>query len=635
MNAQLNLTDESRRILKSGYLQPGEEPEDLLERLIQGTVTYYNGKVPHLEEDLRTAFFNSWLGAATPVAANFNSGTAALPISCFVVHTDDTISSIFGHLPEVAKMAQRGGGVGIGFNARARGSEIAGGGIASGPVSFMTVYDRTADEVSQGGTRRGAFSMFLDIDHPDVRDLLRSKNHAVGDHRRHIYQNIGLHVSDSFMEKIPHDKEAADLWFEILQTRIETGVPYLHFIDNHNRTRAEALVNEGMYITGTNICTEISSAATDERSMVCCLASVNLELYDDWRNWVGESGLTLPELGVYFLDAVMQEFIDKTANEPEMQRARTYAIKGRPLGLGAFGLHGFFMRRGVAFSSPVARAYNKEIFQFIGEKTRLASYKLGSILGVPVWCKSTSRRNIQTTAIAPTVSNSAICGAVSAGVTPIATNYYVSDGAKGVFKRKNKYLEECWRNSYKLSDVEVGSAWEQVLQHNGSVQGLTWMSTLDREVFRTARELDQMVIVTLAADRQPYLEQTQSINLFMDENTHPQVIHDVHMQAWRLGLPTLYYVYSDAATKQKIRSYREESVNYHVITKRGCPWCEKALAWLEERNLPFTSGDRDDSVDRVKSGVTFPQIWKNGVFIGGYDQLTGGEITGDCSACDG
>jgi len=318
-----------------------------------------------------------------------------------------------------------------------------------------------------------------------------------------------------------------------------------------------------------------------------------------------------------------------------LARARDYAIKGRPLGLGAFGLHGYYMKNLIRFEHPLASISNKRIFSLIAHSANKASLFLGQELGSPEWCSTTGRRNIQTTAIAPTVSNSAICGAVSAGVTPIATNYYVSDGAKGVFKRQNKYLETLWREDYNLNDAEVEAAWEEVLLHNGSVQSFTWMSSYDREVFKTGRELDQATIINLAAERQVYLEQTQSVNLFMDELTNPQVIHDVHVQAWQMGLPTLYYVYSDAATKQKIRSYRGKGVRYHVVTKTGCPWCEKALQWLEDRNLPFTSGDRTESMDRVKSGVTFPQIWKNDVFIGGYDQLVGEETTGECSACDG
>ena len=341
------LSEEGKATLGRGYLLPGETPRDMHTRLSSHAAKVLNR--PDLQDDLFSIFWNGWLGPATPVASNFGTNRG-LPISCYSVHLDDSVNSIYSHLKEVAQLSKHGGGVGVYMgDVRPASAPITGGGRSTGVVPWAQQYDLAARVVSQGGVRRGSFAIYLPIDHPDVPELLLAKDHSKGDPRRFIDSNIGLTVTDEWIESmLAGDKAKQELFSEVLKTRLISGSPYLVFIDNVNRQNPDCYKERNLEVSTSNLCSEITLFTDDGHSFVCVLSSLNLAKYDEWRDWRGTSGLSVPELSTYFLDAVVEDFIHKASRITSMGRAVRFAQKSRALGLGTMGLHLLYQKRGLA-----------------------------------------------------------------------------------------------------------------------------------------------------------------------------------------------------------------------------------------------------------------------------------------------
>lgn len=618
------LSEEGMQTLSRGYLLPGESPKGMHNRLASYAAKLLNK--PELEEDLFTIFWEGWLGPASPVASNFGTNRG-LPISCYSVHVGDSVQSIYSHLKEVAQLSKNGGGVGIYLgDVRPLGSPIAGGGQSTGVVPWAQQYDLAARIVSQGGVRRGSFAIYLPIDHPDVPELLLSKDHSKGDPRRFIDSNIALTITDKWIQEMMlGDVEKQHLFGEVLKTRLMSGSPYLVFIDNVNNRNPECYKQRGLNVSTSNLCSEITLYTDEDHSFVCVLSSLNLAKYDKWRDWKGKSGLSVPQLSVFFLEAVVTDFINKASRIPSMGRAVRFAKKSRALGLGTMGLHLLYQKRGLPFQSEEARKLNIEAHRFIKEESLKASRLLADELGSPEWCLGTGLRHTHLLAIAPTRTNSVISGAFSQGIEPVDANYFVAKQAKGTFIRKNPILEEIFH-----SRGIDNSIWDSILEARGSVQHLSCLTPEEKEVFKTAREIDQFELIKQAADRTPFICQAQSLNLFVEPNISADELARLHLTAWHNGVKSLYYLRSTSLVVNQ---------GNKLVTKADCPWCSKLKQQLKSDGIKFSEVDRESVKDFPYA--TVPQLWIEGVHVGGYAEYMEKYHSydppsyKDCEACSG
>lgn len=604
------LSEEGMHTLSAGYLLPGETPKKMFERVAKTAANVNND--PLLESDLFECLWRGWLGLASPVAANFGT-SRALPVSCYSVHLSDSVSSIYSHLKEVAQLSKNGGGVGIYFgDVRPAGAPITGGGKSTGIVPWAQQYDLCARVVSQGGVRRGSFAVYLPIDHPDVPELLRTKDHTKGDPRKFIDSNVALTITDEWVESmIDGDLKKQELFGEVLKTRMISGSPYLIFIDNANRQNPECYTERGLSVKTSNLCSEIFLHTDEHHSFVCVLSSLNLSRYDEFSGWKSPaSGRTVPELAIHLLDAVVSEFIRKAKDKVGLGRAVRFAEKSRALGLGTMGLHTLYQKRGLPFSSPGARELNIETHKWIRERAEIASRELAQKFGEPEWCVGSGRRHTHLIAVAPTRTNSVISGAFSQGIEPIDRNYFVAKQAKGTYVRKNPVLEKL------LCDRGIGpEVWEQILEDAGSVRNVDCLTEREKEVFKTAREIDQFELVKQASDRQDFICQGQSLNLFVDPESDAAYILRLHLSAWKMGLKSLYYLKSSSLlTKKKV-------IPALIVTKEGCPWCVKLKEELESREIVFEEISKQEAQDKGywdPDWRTVPQLWLYKKHIGGY-----------------
>jgi len=537
--------------ISKGYLLPGETPKKAYRRVSNAIAERLNR--PDLANKFFKYIWNGWIGLASPVLSN--TGTdRGLPISCFGVDTPDSIRGIGLTNAELMKLTSSGGGVGIGLSRiRPRGTEIRGNGKSEGVVPWAKIYDSSIIATNQGNVRRGAASVNLDINHLDIDEFMQIRR-PKGDPNR---QCLNLHqcvvVDDKFMSKLnDRDPEAMRLWLEILKSRVETGEPYIMFGDNVNKQNPLAYMMNNLHVSMTNICTEITLHTDEEHSFICCLSSLNLAKYDEWKD------TDVVETAIYFLDGVMQEFIDKTNGKDSMIRTHRHASKGRALGLGVMGWHTFLQQRNLPFNSIASTAWTHTIFSSIKIKAEAASRQLAVEYGEPLWCKGTGMRNTHLLAIAPTVSNSRISGC-SAGIEPYPANIYVFNGAKGTFIVKNPELEKVLeKKGHNTSKV-----WDQIMADDGSVQNLpnNVLSEEEKEVFLTFAETNQLELVRQAALRQKYIDQTQSLNLAFAPTDSPKWINQVHMEAWKLGVKTLYYLRTDSVIKGDLGSRTTECLS--------------------------------------------------------------------------
>ena len=537
--------------ISKGYLLPDETPKKAYRRVAHSIATRINR--PELENKFFKYIWNGWLGLASPVLSN--TGTdRGLPISCFGIDTPDSVRGIGLTNAELMKLTALGGGVGISTSRiRPRGTEITGNGKSEGVVPWCKIYDSSIIATNQGSVRRGAASVNLDINHPDIHEFMQIRR-PKGDPNR---QCLNLHqcvvVDDAFMRKLQdRDSEAMSLWLDILKTRVETGEPYIMFKDNVNKNNPLAYAMNNLDVTMTNICTEITLHTDEEHSFICCLSSLNLAKYDEWKD------TDIVETSIRFLDGVMQEFIDKSNGKDSMIRNHRHAQKGRALGLGVMGWHSFLQKKNLPFNSISSTAWTHTLFSDIRQKAESTSRELAQEYGEPVWCRGTGMRNTHLLAIAPTVSNSRL-NDCSAGIEPIPANIYTFNGAKGTFIVKNKVLEEILESNGKNTE----KTWDAILADNGSVQNLP-LDTLneeDKEVFLTFSEVNQLELVRQAALRQKYIDQTQSLNLSFDPTDSPKWINQCHIEAWKLGVKTLYYLRTDSVIKGDLGSRTAECIS--------------------------------------------------------------------------
>ena len=626
------MTEEALHTLSSGYLLPGETPRGMMMRLASAAAKI--NQDPTLEEDLFYCLWNGFLGPASPVASNFGTNRG-LPISCYSVHLSDSVSSIYSHLKEVAQLSKNGGGVGVYFgDVRPSGAPISSGGVSTGVVPWAQQFDLCSRVVSQGGVRRGSFANYLPIDHPDVPELLRAKDHSKGDPRKFLDGNVALTISDEWVESmIAGDTHKQELFGEVLKTRMISGSPYLVFIDNANAQNPECYTERGLSVKTSNLCSEIFLHTDEQHSFVCVLSSLNLARYDEFKNWTSPvTGRTVPQIAIHLLDAVVSEFIKKADAKVGLGRSVRFAEKSRALGLGTMGLHTLYQKRGLPFKSSQARELNIEAHQWIRNESETASRELAKRFGEPEWCVGSGLRHTHLTATAPTRTNSVISGAFSQGIEPVDANYFVAKQAKGTYVRKNPVLEQL------LCERGVDeSIWEQILEAKGSVQDLECLSDEEKEVFQTAREIDQFELVKQAADRQPFICQGQSLNLFVDPESDPAYIMRLHLSAWKNGLKSLYYLKSSSLLTKKT------VVPALVVTKKDCPWCDKLKDALRTEGITYEEISKQEAVEKGywnPEWKTVPQMWLYKKHVGGYTdyinskQQTKEQTYADCLSCE-
>ena len=531
--------------ISKGYLLPGETVRTAYKRVANASASRL--KKPELANKFFKYIWNGWIGLASPVISNMGTDRG-LPISCFGIDTPDSIRGIGLTNAELMKLTASGGGVGISLSRiRERGDEITGNGKSEGVVPWAKIFDSSIIATNQGNVRRGAASVNLDIEHGDIDEFLQIRR-PKGDPNR---QCLNLHqcvvVGDSFMRKLEaRDSESMNKWATVLKSRMETGEPYIMYKDNVNKNNPIAYRMNNLDVTMTNICSEITLFTDEEHSFICCLSSLNLAKWEEYKD------TDCIQTAVWFLDGVMQEFIDKSNGKESLKRTHKHASKGRALGLGVMGWHTFLQQKNLPFNSVASTVHTRNIFNRIRSESESASMNLAAEYGEPLWCRGTGMRNTHLLAVAPTVSNSVICGGISAGIEPLPANVYTFNGAKGTFIRKNKVLEALLESK----GENKNKWWDQMLQEGGSVLNLpdNVLSTEEKDVFLTFSETNQLELVKQAAERQKYIDQTQSLNLSFDPNDSPKWINQVHMEAWKLGVKTLYYLRTDSVIKGDLGS---------------------------------------------------------------------------------
>ena len=537
--------------VSKGYLLPGEDVKKAYRRVAKAAA--YRLKKPELENKFYKIIWNGWLGLASPVISNMGTDRG-LPISCYGIDTPDSIRGIGLTNAELMRLTSKGGGVGISVSRiRPRGTEIAGNGKSEGVVPWCKIYDSSIIATNQGNVRRGAASVNLDIEHEDIEEFLQIRR-PKGDPNR---QCLNLHqcvvVGDSFMRKLEaRDPESMSRWATVLKSRMETGEPYIMYKDNVNKDNPIAYRLNNLDVTMTNICSEITLFTDEEHSFICCLSSLNLAKYEEWKD------TDTVELATWFLDGVMQEFIDKSNGKDSLLRTHNHAKKGRALGLCVMGWHTFLQQKELPFNSIASTAWTHTIMSQIRNEAEAASRQLAEEYGEPLWCEGTGMRNTHLLAIAPTVSNSRISGC-SAGIEPQPANVYTFNGAKGTFIVKNKELEKLLKSKNK----NTNKIWDQILADDGAVQNLPAdvLTEEEKEIFLTFAEINQLELVRQAAIRQKYIDQTQSLNLCFPPTDSPRWINQVHMEAWKLGIKTLYYLRTDSVIKGDLGSRTAECIS--------------------------------------------------------------------------
>ena len=502
-----------------------------------------------------------WLSFATPVLS-FGRSKRGLPISCFLNFIEDTAEGLVANLTETNWLSMLGGGVGIGFGIRSADDK------STGVMPHLRTYDTSSLAYRQGRTRRGSYAAYLDISHPDILMFLEMRKPTGDQNMRCLNLHHGINIPDSFMEiiekcmldhevddrwelKDPHSGDvreivsAKELWQRIIEMRMQTGEPYLHFIDESNRRLPEWLKQQGLRIHQSNLCSEIILPTSVDRTAVCCLSSLNLEYYDEWKN-NKEFLSDIAEM----LDNVLQYFID---NAPDsISRAKFSAARERSIGIGALGWHALLQKKNLPWESALAVSLNKQIFRHVRTQLDEANFKLGAERGEAPDAAGTGRRFSHMLAIAPNASTSIIMGNTSPSIEPYRANAYRQDTLSGSHLNKNKFLDvvikdHCSKQS--LTDEEYDEIWRSIIANDGSVQHLDWMDEYTRDVFKTAMEIDQRWVIQHAADRQEFIDQAQSLNVFFRPDSNIKYIHAVHFQAWKTGLKTMYYCRSDKIAK--------------------------------------------------------------------------------------
>ncbi|MDX2095992.1 MAG: ribonucleoside-diphosphate reductase subunit alpha [Alphaproteobacteria bacterium] len=549
------LTDFGRATLDDRYLLPGEKYQDLFARV----AGFYADDDAHAAR-IYDYISRMWFMPATPILSNGGTTTSenkarGLPISCFLNETEDSLQGIVDLWNENVWLASRGGGIGSYWgNLRALGEKVGRNGKTSGVVPFVRVQDSLTLAISQGSLRRGSSAVYLDISHPEIEEFIDIRRPTGGDpNRKALNLHHGIAITDAFMEAVekdekwdllsPKDKhvvetvKARDLWAKLLTTRIETGEPYIIFIDTVNRAIPQHHKEAGLFVKMSNLCSEITlPTGFDQhgksRTAVCCLSSLNVEYFDEWK-----AHPTFVEDVMRFLDNVLQDFID-TAPE-SMARAKYSAMRERSIGLGVMGFHSYLQSKMIPFESVMAKVWNKKMFEHVRKAADAASLKLGEERGpCPDAAEFGSKERFSNKmAIAPTASISIICGNASPGIEPYAANAFTQKTLSGSFQVRNKYLKALLAEKGRDTD----DIWSQITTQEGSVQQMDFLDDNEKLVFKTAYEMDQRWVVEHSADRAPFVCQAQSTNLFLPANIHKRDLHMLHFMAWKKGVKSLYY----------------------------------------------------------------------------------------------
>ena len=570
------LTNFGKATLSDRYLGPNESYQDLFARVAS---TYADNNL-HAQR-LYNYISNLWFMPATPVLSN--GGTKrGLPISCFLNEASDSLSGILDLWSENVWLAAKGGGIGSYWgNLRSIGEKIGRVGKTSGIIPFIKVMDSLTMAISQGSLRRGSAACYLTIDHPEIEEFIEMRRPTGGDpNRKSLNLHNGVLVTDAFMRAVETDEQwalksptdasiqstisARNLWIRLLTARIETGEPYIIFIDTVNRLIPQHHKLAGLNVKTSNLCSEITlptgiDKEGKDRTAVCCLSSLNLEKYDEWKddkNFINDI--------MRFLDNVLTDFIDRAPEQ--FKDAKYSAMRERSVGLGVMGLHSYFQKNMIPLESVMSKVWNKKIFKNIQEKADQASKDLADERGA---CPDAAEYNFKErfsnkTAIAPTASISIICGGASPGVEPVAANSYTHKTLSGSYNVKNRYLEKVLEK-YGKNDDET---WSSITTNQGSISHLDFLTDLEKKVFKTAFELNQNWIVELGADRTPYVSQAQSINLFLPADVHKRELHQIHFQAWKKGLKSLYYCRSKSIQRaENVNSGSSTDVTKNVYRK--------------------------------------------------------------------
>ena len=574
------LTDFGKTTLKDRYLLPQESsPQD---GFLRAAKAFSDND--EMAERIYNYASKLWFMFSTPVLSNAGS-KRGMPISCFLNYVGDSREGLTGHYTENAWLASVGGGIG-GYwgHVRSDGTMTSGGSQSSGSIPFLHVVDSEILAFSQGKTRRGSYAAYMDISHPEIIEFMEMRKPSGGDvHRKCLNLHHGINISDEFMQLIdncikeptyddtwnlvdPHTKKvvrtisARELWQKILETRVATGEPYLSFIDTINDALPESQKKLGLEVHHSNLCTEITLPTNDNRTAVCCLSSVNLEKYDEWKN----DSLFIPDL-IRFLDNVLQYFIDYAPEE--LFRARFSANNERSLGLGAMGFHAYLQSKGIPFESALAKAMNLKIFKTMKAQAVEESKRLAIKRGEAPDMEGTGMRNAHLLAIAPNASSSIICGTTSPSIEPYRANAYVQKSMSGSFLVKNKYLEKILQKK----GINNDTTWTSILTNRGSVLHIKELSDYEKDIFKTAIEINQQWVIQHASDRQQYICQGQSVNVFVPADVNVKELHEIHMLAWKRKLKTLYYCRSEAIKRAELVSKKVERT---IIPEADCLACE-------------------------------------------------------------
>ena len=569
-DANNRLTDFGKAVLKDRYLLPGETYQDLFARV----ANYYGDDQDHAQR-IYNYISNLWFMPATPVLSNGGAGRG-LPISCFLNEVQDSLEGIVDVWNENVWLAARGGGIGTYWgNVRSIGEKVKGSGKTSGIIPFIKVQDSMTLAISQGSLRRGSAAMYLPIDHPEIEEFIDIRRPTGGDpNRKALNIHHGVSISNAFMHAVeqdlswnllsPKDRvvmstvKARDLWIKLLTTRIETGEPYVLYIDHVNDKIPEHQKQLGLKVKMSNLCSEIVLPTGldhlgNMRTAVCCLSSLNVEYYDEWHN--------VPEFItdiMRFLDNVLEDFINKAPDS--MAKAKYSAMRERSVGLGVMGFHSFLQSKMIPIESVVAKVWNKKIFSHIHEAVNLASKELAIEKGP---CPDAAECNIMErfsnkTAIAPTASISIICGNSSPGIEPYAANSFTQKTLSGSFTVRNKHLVKLLQEKGKNNE----QTWSNISTNEGSVEQLDFLTQAEKDVFKTAPEIDQRWLIEFAADRSDFIDQAQSLNIFLPGNVSKKYLHHIHYSAWKQGVKSLYYCRSTSIQRADKVSHQVETTQY-------------------------------------------------------------------------
>jgi len=541
----LEFSDHAISLLENYYMMEGDTtPLDAFKRASQA----FSAGDKELADRILSYVENGWFMFSSPILSNARlegQKKSGLPISCFLTYVDDSLEGLISHSEELRWMSVLGGGVGGHWsNVRSVSDK------APGPIPFIKTIDSDVEAYRQGKTRKGSYAAYMDISHPDIIEFLNIRVPTGGDTNRKCFNlNNAVNLSDDFMNAVvegkewnlidPHTKQvketlqARDLWQRILEVRFRTGEPYFFFSDTANKHLPQSLKDKGLKIHGSNLCNEIFLATSKDRSAVCCLSSLNLEYFDEWKD------TSIIEDCITFLDNVLQYFIDN-APQPQMKRAIYSAIQERSLGLGAMGFHSYLQRKNIAFESPIAKSVNMRIFKTIKERAVKQTEELAKIRGEYLDGVGTGRRNSHLLAIAPN-ANSAIILDTSPSIEPWKSNAFTHRTRAGSFLSKNKYLDKILVDK-NLPKDEYDAIWQSIILNQGSVQHLDCLTDYQKAVFKTAFELDQMWLIEHGADRQAHICQGQSLNLFFPSGSDKAYVNAVHISAWKKGLKGLYYL---------------------------------------------------------------------------------------------